>query len=96
MQREFIPPGSLNDSPAHAPRTQTLTLALVIVTAALHLWFLTQDEHVSFRVALRHGAGSAVAFAMGVVLVWPVAALFSYHVRVSGQAGPSGAVRCGS
>ncbi|KAI0318936.1 DHHC palmitoyltransferase-domain-containing protein [Amylostereum chailletii] len=60
----------------------TLTLVLVIITSALHLWFLTHDDHDSFREALNKGVGSAVAFSLSILLIWPVAALFSYHVRL--------------
>jgi hypothetical protein len=62
---------------------QTTTLVLIIVTSALHLFFLTRREHVEFKHALGQGAGSAVAFCMSISVIWPVGALLSYHMRVS-------------
>lgn len=62
---------------------QTTTLILIICTSALHLYFLTRREEIGFRLALRRGAGSAVAFCMSICVIWPVAALMSYHMRVS-------------
>lgn len=62
---------------------QTTTLALIIVTSALHLFFLTRKEHMDFKHALSQGAGSAVAFCMSISVIWPVGALLSYHMRVS-------------
>ncbi|TFY50199.1 hypothetical protein EVG20_g11661, partial [Dentipellis fragilis] len=59
-----------------------LTLCLVIVTSALHLYLLTRVDGVGFRHALSEGAGSAVAFSLSIVVVWPVAALLSYHLRL--------------
>ncbi|KAF8660617.1 hypothetical protein AX16_001596 [Volvariella volvacea WC 439] len=60
----------------------TTTLILVICTAALHLWFLTQRENINFRTALGRGWGSAVVFCLSIVVIWPVAALLSYHMRL--------------
>ena len=60
-----------------------ITLILIIITAALHLFFLTRDEHMGFAHALRKGAGSVVVFLMSIAVIWPVAALLSYHMRVS-------------
>ncbi|RDB21435.1 putative palmitoyltransferase ZDHHC14 [Hypsizygus marmoreus] len=62
----------------------TTTLVLIIVTSALHLYLLTRHSHTSFRHALsdRKGIGSAVVFALGVAVVWPVAALLGYHLRL--------------
>lgn len=37
----------------------------------------------NFSHALGKGAGSAVAFCLAVIVVWPVGALLAYHVRVS-------------
>lgn len=54
----------------------------IIVTCALHLYFLTTQRHIGFRKALGQGAGSAVAFSISVVVIWPVLALLSYHLRV--------------
>ncbi|PFH51750.1 hypothetical protein AMATHDRAFT_141977 [Amanita thiersii Skay4041] len=59
-----------------------LTLVLVICTSALHLYLLTRTEHVKFRQALGRAPGSAVAFGMAICIIWPVAALLSYHVRL--------------
>ncbi|KAF6763826.1 DHHC palmitoyltransferase-domain-containing protein, partial [Ephemerocybe angulata] len=52
----------------------TLTAILVIVTAALHLYYLTVWQRYTFKEALSQGAGSAV--------IWPVGALLSYHLRL--------------
>ncbi|KAI0062322.1 hypothetical protein BV25DRAFT_1804263 [Artomyces pyxidatus] len=60
----------------------TLTLCLVIVTSALHLYLLTRMQHLDFRHAISSGAGSAVAFSISVVVIWPVGALLSYHMRL--------------
>ncbi|KAI0277668.1 DHHC palmitoyltransferase-domain-containing protein [Russula aff. rugulosa BPL654] len=61
----------------------TITLCLVIVTSALHLWMLTSEKRVkNFSHALGKGAGSAVAFCLAVIVVWPVGALLGYHVRL--------------
>lgn len=59
-----------------------LTLILVIVTAALHLYFLARDEHTNFHHAISEGWGSAVAFCLGFGVFMPIVALFSYHVRL--------------
>ncbi|THH13862.1 hypothetical protein EW146_g6400 [Bondarzewia mesenterica] len=60
----------------------TLTLCLVIVTSALHLYLITRKEHTNFRHAVNEGAGSAVAFCLSIIVIWPVAALLSYHMRL--------------
>jgi hypothetical protein len=45
---------------------------------------LTSEKRVkNFSHALGKGTGSAVAFCLAVTVVWPVAALLAYHVRVS-------------
>ncbi|KAI0273579.1 DHHC palmitoyltransferase-domain-containing protein [Gloeopeniophorella convolvens] len=62
--------------------TATLTLCLVIVTSALHLSLLTKKDNIDFRRALGKGAGSAVAFCLSITVIWPVAALLVYHVRL--------------
>ncbi|KAL0946727.1 hypothetical protein HGRIS_012907 [Hohenbuehelia grisea] len=62
--------------------TSTLALVLVIVTSALHIYWLTQREGLDFRHALTKGAGSAVAFCLSIVVIWPVGALLSYHLKV--------------
>jgi len=54
----------------------------IIVTCALHIYFLTVGRNVNLREALKQGAGSAVGFSMSVVVIWPVLALLSYHLRV--------------
>jgi len=54
----------------------------IIVTCALHLYFLTVRRNIGFREALEHGAGSAVGFSISLVVIWPVLALLSYHLRV--------------
>lgn len=54
----------------------------IIVTSALHLYFLTVRRNINFREALKHGVGSAVAFSITLVVIWPVLALLSYHLRV--------------
>jgi palmitoyltransferase ZDHHC9/14/18 len=59
-----------------------ITLILVIVTSALHIYFLTVREHFDLRHALVHGLGSTIAFSLSVLVVWPVAALLSYHIRL--------------
>ncbi|KAI0780656.1 DHHC palmitoyltransferase-domain-containing protein [Trametes elegans] len=61
-----------------------LTLILVICTTAIHLYLLTRKYHLSFRRALgtSQGAGSAVAFSISIVVIWPVLALLSYHLRL--------------
>ncbi|KAF5315930.1 hypothetical protein D9611_005011 [Ephemerocybe angulata] len=61
----------------------TLTAILVIVTAALHLYYLTVWQRYTFKEALSQGAGSAVGFCLAIVVIWPVGALLSYHLRVS-------------
>lgn len=62
--------------------TAVLTLVLIIVTSALHLYLITAKEHVDFPRALHLGIGSAVAFALSVVIIWPVTALLVYHLRL--------------
>ncbi|KAF8635480.1 hypothetical protein AX17_003870 [Amanita inopinata Kibby_2008] len=62
--------------------TATLTLVLIICTSALHLYLLTRKDDVNFRHALGRAPGSAVAFGMAICIIWPVAALLSYHVRL--------------
>lgn len=53
------------------------------MTAALHIHFLTIREHLDFRGAIVHGLGSTISFCLAVLVIWPVAALLSYHLRVS-------------
>ncbi|KDQ60932.1 hypothetical protein JAAARDRAFT_125489 [Jaapia argillacea MUCL 33604] len=59
-----------------------LTLCMVIVTSAIHLYLLTRLDHFDFKHALDHGAGSAVAFILSVLVIWPVTALLLYHMRL--------------
>lgn len=54
----------------------------MIVTSALHLYLLTHRDHDPFKNALSHGAGSAVVFSLAIVVIWPVGALLSYHMRL--------------
>ncbi|KAK7020497.1 Palmitoyltransferase [Favolaschia claudopus] len=69
--------------------TATLSLFLMIITAALHIFWLSQQQsaegtpkkHV-FENALRHGAGSAIVFLLGIIVIWPVGALLTYHMRL--------------
>lgn len=62
----------------------TTALVLIIVTSALHIFFLTQLDDINFRRALkqREGIGSAIAFCLAVAVIWPVGALLSYHLRL--------------
>lgn len=62
---------------------QVLTLILIIVTSALHLYLLTAKEGINFKQAINHGIGSAVAFSLSILVVMPVTALLGYHLRVS-------------
>ena len=59
-----------------------MTLCLVICTSAIHIYLLTQLDQVDFREALHLGVGSAVAFSLSMLVVWPVTALLAYHMRV--------------
>ncbi|KAK7693746.1 hypothetical protein QCA50_003318 [Cerrena zonata] len=62
-----------------------LTLVLVICTTAIHLWLLTRHRYgLSFKQALgtSQGIGSAVAFMMSILVIWPVSALLAYHLRL--------------
>jgi len=59
-----------------------LTMTYIIVTCALHLYFLAVRRKIDFREALKQGPGSAVAFAISVIVLWPVLALLSYHLRL--------------
>ncbi|THU82612.1 zf-DHHC-domain-containing protein [Dendrothele bispora CBS 962.96] len=62
----------------------TLTLVLIICTSAIHLYLVTRREHVDFRHALSgsQGGGSAAVFCLSILIIWPVAALLSYHLRL--------------
>jgi len=59
-----------------------ITLVLVIVTSALHIYFLTFRDNLDFRRAIVRGLGSAISFCLAVLVIWPVAALLSYHMRL--------------
>lgn len=59
-----------------------LTLCLVICTSALHLYLLIRRDGIKFSSALREGAGSAVAFVLAIIVIWPVTALLVYHMRL--------------
>jgi len=62
-----------------------ITLLLVICTTAIHLYLLTRAPfHLDFRHALQtsQGAGSAAAFVMSILVIWPVMALLLYHTRL--------------
>ncbi|OAX41983.1 zf-DHHC-domain-containing protein [Rhizopogon vinicolor AM-OR11-026] len=59
-----------------------LTLCLVICTSALHLYLLARRDGFNFRGALTHGVGSAVAFSLAIIVIWPVTALLAYHMRL--------------
>ena len=67
----------------YAVKPQTLTLILIIITSALQLYYLTVWQGYNFKGALRKGAGSAVGFLLSIMVIWPVGALLSYHLRVS-------------
>ena len=54
-----------------------------IVFSAILFKILTSRRQISFGPALRDSPGSAVSFAIGVIIVWPVMALLAYHLRVS-------------
>ncbi|KAI6022731.1 DHHC palmitoyltransferase-domain-containing protein [Pisolithus marmoratus] len=59
-----------------------LTLCLVICTSGIHLYLLTRRSHEDFRHALADGLGSAIAFSLSIVVIWPVTALLAYHMRL--------------
>ena len=65
--------------------TQAITLIYIILTSAFHLYFYTGQERESFRESMSSAMGilSAIAFILSIAVIWPVAALLSYHVRVS-------------
>ena|SRR5882757_5411302 len=72
---------------------KVLTLCLVICTSALHLYLLARRDGFNFRGALTHGVGSAVAFSLAIIVIWPVTALLAYHMRVSRSLSPHVVVR---
>ncbi|KAI0082838.1 hypothetical protein K474DRAFT_1585216 [Panus rudis PR-1116 ss-1] len=62
-----------------------LTLVLVICTTAIHLWLLTTPRYgITFNQALQtsQGIGSAVAFSLAILVIWPLSALLAYHARL--------------
>ncbi|CCM00022.1 uncharacterized protein FIBRA_02048 [Fibroporia radiculosa] len=61
------------------------TLILVICTSAIHLYLLTRPPfRLDFQHALQtsQGSGSAAAFVMSILVIWPVMALLLYHARL--------------
>jgi hypothetical protein len=58
-------------------------LCLVICTTVLHLVLQAKREGLTAKQSLSKGAGSAVAFTLSVIVLWPVTGLLGYHVRVS-------------
>ncbi|KAI6150703.1 DHHC palmitoyltransferase-domain-containing protein [Pisolithus tinctorius] len=59
-----------------------LTLCLVICTSAIHLYLLTRRNHENLRHAVVDGIGSAIAFSLSIIVIWPVTALLAYHMRL--------------
>ncbi|TBU49146.1 DHHC palmitoyltransferase-domain-containing protein [Dichomitus squalens] len=61
-----------------------MTLVLVITTTALHLYLVAHKFHLGFRhaIATSEGIGSAIAFSLSILVIWPVMALLSYHLRL--------------
>lgn len=59
-----------------------LTLCLVICTSAFHIYLLIRRDGITFSSALKEGGGSAVAFALAIIVIWPVTALLVYHMRL--------------
>jgi palmitoyltransferase ZDHHC9/14/18 len=43
---------------------------------------LTSRDGLNFKQALGEGAGSAVAFSLSIVVIWPIGALALYHIRL--------------
>lgn len=64
---------------------QTITLILVIITAALHLALLSRREDLAFGKTLHTAPGSAVVFCLGLAVLGPLGSLLGFHLRV----GPS-------
>lgn len=60
-----------------------LTLCMVICTSVLHLVLQARREGLTANQTLSKGAGSAVAFMLSIIVLWPVGGLLGYHVRVS-------------
>ncbi|KAH9945871.1 DHHC palmitoyltransferase-domain-containing protein [Epithele typhae] len=61
-----------------------MTLILMICTTAIHLFLLTSKFHMSFHSAIStpQGIGSSVTFIVSILVIWPLLALLSYHLRL--------------
>lgn len=59
-----------------------LTLCLVICTSALHLVIQARRDNISAGASIRKGAGSAVVFVISSIVIWPIAGLLGYHLRL--------------
>ncbi|TDL27419.1 zf-DHHC-domain-containing protein [Rickenella mellea] len=59
-----------------------LSLCLIIATSALQLYWQTRREDMDFHSSLNHAIGSAVAFSLSIIVIWPVAGLLGYHMRL--------------
>jgi hypothetical protein len=62
---------------------QVVAVIYIVTFSAIHFKLLTTRQAISFRQALSDSPGSAVAFSIGVLVVWPLLALWGYHLRVS-------------
>ncbi|KAF8521569.1 DHHC palmitoyltransferase-domain-containing protein [Hysterangium stoloniferum] len=60
----------------------SITLALVIITSAIHLADVTRQTHISFGGALRAAPGSVVVFILGNLIIWPLMSLLAFHVKL--------------
>ena len=80
-----LPSVPLGNHLTAAPLMQVMTGILVITTTALHLYLVAHNSHLGFRhaIATSQGIGSAIAFSISILVIWPVIALLSYHLRVS-------------
>ena len=67
---------------------QVLTLILYAVTSAVNIG-ISAHRQASFRKALRENIGAAVAFCMALIVIWPILALLTYHMRVRDTTSPS-------
>jgi len=59
-----------------------ISLCLIITTSALQIYLQIRVQHMDITESLRRGAGSAVAFSLSVIVIWPVAGLLGYHMRL--------------
>ncbi|KIY43435.1 zf-DHHC-domain-containing protein [Fistulina hepatica ATCC 64428] len=66
-----------------------MELLLVIVTSALHIYFVAKTEGVDFREALHRAWGSTLNFCLSLVVLFPVSLLFGYHIQLRHQAHKS-------